>query len=341
MVDHWEICDVAARSSAAKRLSALLAKNVDTFPADARENAASLAQQMVAWPTDDAIVDRMQLLASCETVLLATDEIDTEPPSRIAVARRNDRSRPMEANTDVASLTRLPGGGLEIEPSQAPPLPRVEEPAEFTAPVDPREPRLLPSRDEEILPPAPLPIVDPAVRSAHGASAPAERKISNQPAKYQSDGVDKPNSANATQSANIAEANTPDAVPFDRPHTEREMSLIRLLQSDKRIADEAERQLREMGYGDVELHVATLVGSRDQHVRLRFVESLPRMAGVRSRRWLTMMLDDEDAAVRMAAIAQLATSGDATLVDWLARRAQLDPDPEVRRQGERLRGTRR
>jgi hypothetical protein len=314
---------VAARSSAAERLSGLLAQNVDTFPADARENAASLAQQMLAWPTADAVVDRMQLVASCETVLLATDEVDADPPSRIAVARRHDRHRPLEANTDVSSLTRLPGGGLAIEPSQAPPLPRFEEPAEFTAPYDPREPRLLPSGSEEVLPPAPLPIVDPAVHSARPASARGERKIPNQPANYQSSDLSDPRDA------------------FDRPHTEREMSLIRLLQSDQSIATEAERQLRELGYGDRELHVATMIGSPDQRVRLRFVESLPRMIGVRPRRWLEMMLDDEDPAVRMAAIAQLATSGDATLVEWLARRAQLDLDPEVRRQGERLRGTKR
>jgi hypothetical protein len=48
------------------------------------------------------------------------------------------------------------------------------------------------------------------------------------------------------------------------------------------------------------------------------------------------MLEDDDPAVRMAVIAQLATSGDAALVESLRRRARVDPDPDVRRQAERL-----
>lgn len=341
MVDRWEICDDSARSIAAGELSSLLARHIGTFPADARDNAASLVQQMLVWPTDEAFVDRTQLVASCEEVLLAADDVETESPGRLAIARRNDRRPIAQVADDPATLAPLPGGGLVVEPSAAPPLPRVVEPAEPAPARDPREPRLLLDETGESLPPAPLPIVDPAVDPARRPAAPAQGKTPSRPANYTPSVREKAGgSSNAPQALGATDAATETAstAAVDGPHTEREMSLIRLLHSDGPIALEAERQLAALGYGIRDIALAECIAHPDADFRLQFVDALPRTDGIRPRRWLEMLLADDDPRVRLAAMTQLATSGDAVLVESLARRAQLDPDPEVRRQAERLRG---
>lgn len=334
MVDHWEMCDDSARSVGAGRLSSLLATHIGSFPSDARDNAAALVQQMLVWQTDDAFVDRTTFVASCEEVLLAADGVETDAPSRVAIARRNDRRPIAKIDDDPANLAAFPGGGLVVEPSAAPPLPRVEEPPEPAPVRDPREPRLLLEDTGESLPPAPLPIADPAVDPTGRSPTPAQGKNPNRPANYtQRARQQSGDSSNAPQTLDSTTATT----PFDGPHTQREMSLARLLHSDEVVAAEAERQLRELGYEDRELALARRASHPNRQERLRFVDALPRLDGVRPRRWLEVLLEDDDAAVRIAALTQLATSGDAALVESLARRAQLDPDPEVRRQAERLR----
>jgi hypothetical protein len=330
LVDTWEVSDIAARSHSAGRLTSLLAEYVDTFPADARENAAALVQQMLVWPTDGEFVDRTQLIDSCEAILLATDDASGGGTERIAIARRDVRAGPTNtSDQDVESLAHLPGGGLEIEPSQAPPLPRTESPAEATPIRDPREPRLLPNGTEEVLPSAPLPVVDPAGGANRKASVETDGK----------NRADRANYSQANAERRYGEVHADRAQPADvseGPRSEREKSLIRLLGSDADVAAEAEQQLRRIGFGDKELALARQVASQDAAERVRFAESIARTEGVRARRWLEMLLDDEDANVRLSAIVQLATSGDAALVESLRRRAQLDPDPNVRRQAERL-----
>jgi hypothetical protein len=330
LVDTWEVADVSARSQAAGRLTSLLAANVETFPADAREDAAALVQQMLVWPTDAEFVDQGQLVNYCETVLLATDDADTESVERVAVARRDDRrTRGSSSDQDMEALARLPGGGLEIEPSEAPTLPRTEPPAEIFPIRDPREPRLLPDGTEEFLPPAPLPVVDPAGGANRRTSGEIDGKNRVDRANYKEAGAERRYSQNRVETET-----RPDAA--EGPRTEREKSLIRLLNSEAGVAAEAEQQLRAIGFGDKELALAREASSLTEADRVRFVESVARTHGVRARRWLEMLLDDEDANVRLSALVQLATSGDAAMVESLRRRAQLDPDPNVRRQAERL-----
>jgi hypothetical protein len=333
-VDHWEICDTAARSSAAGRLSSLFAEHVETFPPDARENAASLIQQMLVWPTDDAFVDRQELVAACETVLLATDDIAVEPSGHIAIARRDVRTTSTNADRDMAAFAELPGGGLAVEPSQAPSLPKVEEPPASTPVRDPREPRLLLDGDESSLPPAPLPVFDPAEDPLRRASATRDGKNPEQRANY-SITVEGDPSSTGNRQRGRGDDNA--ARPAEGPSSAREMSLIRLLHSEASVAAESERQLRELGYNDDELTIARNAASPNREDRLRLVASLPKSNGVRPRLWLEMLLDDDDAAVRGAAIAQLATSGDAAMVEALDRRFRFDPDASIRQQVERLR----
>jgi hypothetical protein len=187
----------------------------------------------------------------------------------------------------------------------------------------------LPDGTEETLPPAPLPVVDPA----GGVSRRTFGEI---------DGKNRVDRANYTQKDaerryapdRVDSAARPDAA--EGPRTEREKSLIRLLQSEPSVASEAEQRLRAIGFGNQELALAREASSPAAADRVRFVESVARTQGVRARRWLEMLLDDEDATVRLSALVQLATSGDAAMVESLRRRAQLDPDPNVRRQAERL-----
>lgn len=330
LVDTWEVADVSARSQAAGRLTSLLAAHVETFPADARENAAAIVQQMLVWPTDAEFVDRTQLVSYCETVLLATDDSASVSDERIALARRDDRrTRGSTDDQDMAALVRLPGGGLEIEPSEAPRLPRTEPPADLTPIRDPREPRLLPDGTEEILPPAPLPVVDPASGANRRTSGDIDGKNRVDRANYKEAGAERRYAQDP-----VATEARPDAA--EGPRSEREKSLIRLLNSEAGIATEAEQHLRAIGFGDKELALAREASSPTAADRVRFVESVARTHGVRARRWLEMLLDDEDATVRLSALVQLATSGDAAMVESLRRRAQLDPDPNVRRQAERL-----
>jgi hypothetical protein len=332
LADNWEISDISARSSSAGRLAALLADRAETFPADARDDAAALVEQMLVWTTDDAYVDRSRFVADCERVLLAADVDRAESARESAVVRRDEHTarRPV-ADQDLSTLAQLPGGGLVIEPSQAPPLPRVEAPAEPATTRDPREPRLLLDGRGEELPPAPFPFVDPAA-ATKGAPVRSDR---NNPAPTT-------NNLRATASENrstrgsvnsLAAAEEPAALA---PRTPRERALVRLLGGEPSVARDAEAQLRKLGYTDDALAAARQAASSDPRERLRFVEALGESRTADARAWFTMMLDDEHAPVRLAAFVRLATSGDAALVESLRKRAQFDPDPDIRRQANRL-----
>lgn len=346
LADQWEVADVSARSVAAGKLATLLARHVDDLPADARQTAASLVQQMLAWTTDAEFVDRTQLVLDCEAVLLAADT-PGDPSQAAAAAEVAHRSPPPPIDRDLASLARLPGGGLAIEPSQPPRLPPVDEPPASSEVGDPNEPRLLLDGRGDELPPAPLPAVHPEDAAVlNPTSARAQGNNRARPANNVSSGGGGGGDVDAlslNDQANIHAA-TADAPPSPstivNSATPREMSLIRLLQSEPSIAAEAQRQLRAIGYGEREIALAECIAHPDVDFRLRLVEAIPRTAGIRPRRWLEMLLEDDDARVRLAAIAQLATSGDASLVESLRRRALADPDPDVRRYAERLREAR-
>lgn len=337
LVDQWEVADVSARSVAAGRLSALLARHVDGFESEARQTAATFVQQMLAWSVDGEFVDRTRLVLDCEAVLLAADGANERGDATAIVSDDLQRAPPPPVDRDLASLARLPGGGLEIEPSQPPRL-RLDA----TGSADPGgtgsasaaepnggntgEPRLLFDGRGDELPPAPLPAVHPEDAAAiNPTAATATATARNSPRG------DAGNAAHQDAFVTGANAN------LHGPSTLRERSLVRLLRSEPSIAAEAERQLRAIGYGDAEITVARGISHADVDRRLRAAESLPRMAGIYPRRWLEMLLDDDDAEVRAAAIVQLATSGDTALVEWLRRRALADPDPAVRAYAERLR----
>ncbi len=344
LVDNWEVSDVSARSVAAGKLSALLARHVDDFAPEQRQTAATLVQQLLVWIFDDEFVDRTQLVLDCETVLLAVDSVgDGSDPSSATSAARRATPAPM-VDRDLAALARLPGGGLANEPAQPPRLPVAADSSPPTITGDAREPRLLLDGRGDELPPAPLPVVHP--EGTGGGPTSANVDGNNRQARANSllrdesaatvvgfddrrDDPDTDSPSPATQSTKLLGPTTP-----------REMSLIRLLRSEPTIAAEAEYQLRAIGYGEREISLADSITHPSVDFRLRLVDGLPRTAGIRPRRWLEMMLDDDDARVRLAAIAQLATSGDAALIESLRRRALADPDPAVRSQAERLRPTR-
>jgi hypothetical protein len=236
-------------------------------------------------------------------------------------------------------LARLPGGGLEIEPSQPPRLPPVNETPPPTATGDPNEPRLLLDGRGDELSPAPL----PAVHAEDAALVnPASANIDGHKPSIPANDAPRDNRAG---NADIADAPAPaplaELVPRANllgPATPREMSLVRLLRSEPSIITvEAEQQLLAIGYGEREISLAYSITHPDVDFRLRLVDALPRTDGIRPRRWLEMLLDDDDPQVRLAAMTQLATSGDAALVESLRRRAIADPDPSVRRYAERLR----
>ncbi len=74
----------------------------------------------------------------------------------------------------------------------------------------------------------------------------------------------------------------------------------------------------------------------DPRVRRELAESLPAMPGVDARNWLVWLSRDQNADVRLAAMAVMATCGDPNILRRIEQMARRDVDPRVQRQGEQL-----
>jgi hypothetical protein len=124
--------------------------------------------------------------------------------------------------------------------------------------------------------------------------------------------------------------------PTTVPAWSEAVELMRRLQAtDAQVAEDARAQLARWGFTPVEREVAKRMFHPDAAVRRQLARALPGLPGLDAAPWLIQLAGDEDAEVRLAAIALLFTTGDPALVQRARRLAEADPDPRIRDQAER------
>jgi hypothetical protein len=72
------------------------------------------------------------------------------------------------------------------------------------------------------------------------------------------------------------------------------------------------------------------------HDRLKLVDDLLQEPDINARPWLILLAGDVDAEVRLAAVTVMATSNDASLVEYAWQTAIHDRDPRVAALANRL-----
>ena len=124
-----------------------------------------------------------------------------------------------------------------------------------------------------------------------------------------------------------------------------ETGTIRLMhdlnESEAAVATSAAQELTARGFTEAHLQLARQFTSSDSAHRARLAAQLPGVAGIDARLWLTWLLRDEAAEVRLAALSVLATTGDPDTLRRVIEIARQDRDPRIRQQVEQLEKSRR
>jgi len=356
-LSRWQLLRARDSSPRLAILAEALAERVDQFPPAARRVAAQLATEILLWPLDETKADRGRVLACCEKVVRACggrtesplppdgESADLAPEDFLAtngagnkgLAAHLDGDHPRETGVPLPRVPAMPGGRLadKIDASAAaadvlgagPPTPPNFKPGASASETTSEGPaleqplRLLaePENAKSLLRPR--------------KSLQAEKRdnsVSLRPLGY---------GPAATEDGAMLRESGADAGPPDWAAT---LELIRQLSSpDPVVAGDARRRLSAAGFTPVHFEIARQISDPDAAVRVALARRLPGLGSVDPLPWLEHLSRDENAGVRRAAMAILATTGDPSLLSRLEQAARQDPDPAVQRIAEQISARRR
>lgn len=234
----------------------------------------------------------------------------------------------------LSELPTLPGGAIPIgKPSATSPL-RDESVLHSVAA----------SADPDVLRPASAVTIDrpmparPLVLAEVPADPPYRLRLGEEgklPAEV------KPASViQASPAEPVVEADHPN-VPVEPARVQNDESetlglMHDLNDDDAKVAEAAAEALIQRGFTASHLKLARQLTSRRAEDRTRLARQLPLVSDIDSRLWLTWLLRDEVAEVRLAALSVLATTGDAETLRRAVEIARQDRDPRVRQQLEQI-----
>jgi HEAT repeat protein len=105
---------------------------------------------------------------------------------------------------------------------------------------------------------------------------------------------------------------------------------------DEEAAARATAELQRRGCTEVHLELARRLFDRDPEVRKELARALPKLRSVDPGPWLLRLARDEEAEVRLTALALMATTGDPALLEPAEGLARQDSDPRIREQAQRI-----
>jgi hypothetical protein len=341
-LSRWQLLRARDSSPLLAILAESLAERADRFPPAARRDAAYLATQILLWPLDGSKADRGRVLACCEKVVRVCggqvdgpalrdgEGADLAPEDFLAasdmgsdgLADHLDDDAPQRTGVPLPRVSALPGGGLadQSDPSLATaPACESDDSAPKTAVDGPalEQPLRLLAEPENakslIRPPRPL------------QADKRDNSLSLRPLGFGSSG--------AEEGAALPESSS-DAAPLDLAGT---LELMRQLFSpDSPAAGDARRKLAAAGFTPVHFEIARQMFDPDAAVRVALARRLPGLGSIDPVPWLECLSRDENAEVRLAAMAILATTGDPTLLSRMEQAARRDPDPAVQRLADQI-----
>ncbi len=278
--ERWMLLSADEEAVKFALLTAALARHVDQFGPAARGLAARLTQQILMRPIDSTSVDRVQLLAHCDAVLL---HITTRNPQSegqwpqavfdpLGEAEPTGRRTPVNAATvesDLRKTAPVPGGGLPVETAQVPKLPAVPTVGPQRTAQANSAPKRLP-----MPPPGTLPIRSPQPPSSLPGSKDARRIHTGVggASHLQSAGSARAMARNTLRATQAADLNAFLA-------KQKPLALMRLLHDTNRATLEtATRELKRRGLSETELRLARDLTHLDRCAGGWWTRSLPWLA---------------------------------------------------------------
>lgn len=322
---RWENlpwCEAAPRLLV---LAESLAARGEGLPPTARREARRIAAWILRWRPAQSTPERPRMVAACEAILKWPDggpgeaAVGAMPPPFL-----EQPDTPVRPAPSMEDLARLPGGGLPVGvvPGRA---------AAGASGQDARSDTM-------------------------GGTGTADRgQMPHSPgdARAGEPAMPRPNSPATLAKGGLAEASRlprpgitpaergPPAGPAIDPRELERAHTLDLMRRLRTSGGDATAQIRaelvRRGFSEVHLELARRLFDPDPRARLELARRLPGLQSVDAEPWLVWLCEDEDAEVRAAAMALLATTGDPALLRRIERMAETDGDARVRRQAERLR----
>jgi hypothetical protein len=142
-LDRWQLLPPKTASKRIACLAEELSRGIEACSPMTRRMASDLATRILLWPVDAAAINQPKLISNCERVLVAVRA--REQPTILATHLETAGISPRGVSelSPYDEALDLPGGGLPIEMSNVPALPREEQ----------AQPRALPSTEEVELSP--------------------------------------------------------------------------------------------------------------------------------------------------------------------------------------------
>jgi hypothetical protein len=343
-IDRWKMLRAAEYSPKLALLAEALADHVGRFAPPARQEAAGLAARILRlWKLDPDVIDPDAVITHCEQVVRIAAASRPSPPADqrpLRLAQASAPGKPWESPEPDPNPLR-PSPGLRVPATIALPDGMVRS-SEDDQPVD-----LLEARGTEFQTVNGGGVafgehdVRPHLRQPRPLGMPPADAIAI-PEPLGRDAwppqpVPQPSDVSERYEKRGPTAHPSDVEPGRLPSVE----LMRLLHCpNRRTVAEAEAELARRGFQELHLRLARRMFDPDSKIRLELVQSLPE-ASVDAAPWLLQLSRDEDAEVRLSAMALVATTGDPALADAIEAIAREDPDPHVRSQAERFASQRR
>lgn len=143
----------------------------------------------------------------------------------------------------------------------------------------------------------------------------------------------------AVSVANYESNDAPLEATVETPQTD-ETTTISLMHdlhaADAATARNALQQLQTRGFTENHIELARRLTSPQAETRAGLARELPATSGIDSRLWLTWLLRDEDASVRLSALSVLATASDPATLHRVVAIARQDRSADIRKLGESL-----
>lgn len=330
-LDQWEALPIAESGPRVMRLAHLLAGHVDQYDPNSRGIAADLITRILRWPLPRQTAKAPEFLADCEYVVQVAAGQDPTPAvadtgGEPSMDQLGQAAEKMAAQSDPSGTLNLPLGGVPGGDLPIDAVPMSPMPPSLSHPPGPRplvgeEPELIPGELHQ-LPRVMFPDTKPEQEpSSVLPSSPV-------PGPFTPEGDDESAASELAPAAIL--------VADDDLANMSDLELIHQLRSTGPALTEAvEAQLRERGFGDLELSMARQLCDADPAVRRQLAESLSRR-NTPPGPWLLWLSYDPEPMVRRLVVSLMATTQDPRLHRRLRELQSLETDESVRAQLDRL-----
>ena len=346
-IEDWRVRGATYWSPRVEVFVGSLADHAEQFRPHARRQAAVYAAELMQWPTENEVVDRVDILVACDQVLHIADS------ARIALQETTESRLPTKGTLDssmeearktntmdeqIEKFASLPGGGLPINVEVISELPTRPQVRSAATPLPPRT--LMPRTDT-------LPIdqdaENPSSKTLQDSTS-GKRAESRSLRWGNARQVGGQLTASDTDGPTLQRVDSTEFVQTDKSNGQSMESLAlldviaQLIAEDEDIVFAAERELIRRGFNSRESKFARRLAAADVKMRREMVTALPHLQGIDTRRWLLLLTEDPDADVRLSAYRWLATTADVLTLKRIHRAARQDQDLRIRRLAAEISG---